>query len=169
MKFDLCSTVVLICLSMTCASARADWESSILPRDFDTANSLDKAVALAKQKNKAVIVYYTRTNCPPCNVLQSRLRKEEVAAPFRDSYVFTAVWGTSMGQSERETYRSRFGVQGAPTWLIFSQNGEYVCTSAGGFFTDEGGKKLHEAIQSRLSIAASTKETASRRCVNGSS
>ena len=49
-------------LSLLAASwtARADWESYILPGGFVHASSLDKALALAKEKNKALILYYTR-------------------------------------------------------------------------------------------------------------
>ena len=131
-------------------SAVADWESSILPRDFKTENTMAKALATARGSGRQVIVYYTRTNCPPCNALQARLRKEAVAKPYRDSYVFTAVWGSSMGHAEREDYRTRYGVQGAPTWLVFTEEGKYVCTSGGGFESDEGAMLLHQAVQSKV-------------------
>jgi thioredoxin-related protein len=130
--------------------AFADWESTILPRDFQTDNSLAKALASAKQSGKSVIVYYTRTNCPPCNVLQGRLRKEDVAKPYRDMYIFTAVWGSSMGNAERERYRQEFAVEGAPTWIFFRNDGTYVCTASGGFRSDLAGTELHQVVQSKI-------------------
>lgn len=165
MKLAPIHTTLFICLTMMCAPVLASWESHILPSDFDSADSLEKAIALAKQKDKAVIVYYTRTNCPPCDALRSRLRSdEEIAASFKTNYVFTVVWGSSMGRDERENYRNRFGVQGAPTWIVFNANGEYVCTSSGGIYTNENGKKIHEAIQSRITAGAQKSETGPQRC-----
>lgn len=121
----------------------AERESKVLPQSFDTAGSLDEAFVLAKEKNKAVIVYYTRTRCPPCTILQSRLRREEVAAPFRDEYVFTALWSRLMDREKRAYYRDRYDVVGAPTWLVFDSGGGYVCTSIAGFKSDKAGKRLH--------------------------
>lgn len=146
-------------------TSTADWESSILPRDFATESSLANAVAAARKTGRQVVVYYTRTNCPPCTVLQSRLRKDGVAKPYRESYVFTAVWGSSMGYAERETYRTQFGVRGAPTWLVFTNEGQYVCTSGGGFESDEGALVLHQAIQRLLVSPNEATSTAPRRCV----
>jgi thioredoxin-related protein len=145
--------------------ASADWESAILPRDFKTESTLAKALTVARDTDRQVIVYYTRTNCPPCTVLQARLRKDAVAKPFRESYVFTAVWGSSMGHAEREEYRSRYGVQGAPTWLVFTREGKYVCTSGEGFESDDGAVALHRAAQ--VLLAAQTEPAASgpRRCL----
>jgi Thioredoxin-like len=130
--------------------AHADWESSILPKDFMTASSFDRAIDEAKKAKRPVILYYTRTECPPCTVLQGRLRKDEIAKPYRDGYVFTAVWGNAIDRSERERYRSRYGARGAPTWIAFSEKAEYVCTAPGGFQSDGDGATLHTAIQAKL-------------------
>jgi len=145
-------SVFLLLLSVA-VSAHADWESSILPKDFVFESSLTKAVSTAQGAGKAVIVYYTRTQCPPCDVLQWRLRKEEVGNPYRSAYVFTAVWGTAIGYTERENYRSKYGVPAAPTWIVFNSRGKYVCTAPGGFGSDEAGLRLHEAVQSLLAQA----------------
>lgn len=143
-------TASAICV-LTTNSAQAEWEGWLLPNDFIRADTFEKAVAIAKDKDKALIVYYTRTSCPPCSLLQSRLRQEEVAALFRDKYVFTAVWGSAMGMNERESYRRRFDVQGAPTWIAFDKDGKYLCTSPGGFFSFDEARAIHEGIQARLS------------------
>ena len=164
-KFATHSPVVVLFALMAGSCASADSERSILPRNFDTASTLHKAVAVAKEKNKAVILYYTRTNCPPCTVLQSRLRKEEVAAPLRAAYVFTVVWGSYMSYNERESYRRRYDVQGASTWIVFSSNGEYVCTASGGFNSDKGGRRLHEAVQARLATLAGSSEADPTHCL----
>jgi hypothetical protein len=119
----------------------------LLPDGFAHEDSLAKAVATARGSDRAIIVYYTRTNCPPCGSLQRRLRKEEVGAPYRDGYVFTAVWGSSMGSYDRESYRTQYWVQGAPTWIFFNRHGKYVCTAAGGFTSDEAGAQLHKTVQ----------------------
>lgn len=74
-----------------CGAARADWESAILPKSFQSEGSLPKALEVAQASGRSVIVYYTRTNCPPCNVLQSRLRDPSIGAPFAQDFVFTAV------------------------------------------------------------------------------
>ena len=161
LQWSLASLTVLLAIAFP---ARADWESHLLPRDFDMASSMEKALLLAKQKDKGVIIYYTRTNCPPCNVLQSTLRQEAVAAPYRTAYVFTAVWGSSMGSAERESYRKRFDVQGAPTLLVFNNAGQYVCTARGGFSTADEATKVHAAAQSYLALSGST-EKGPRHCV----
>jgi len=128
-------------------SALAEWESTILPQSFRYESSFAAASARASEENKTLIVYYTRTRCPPCDWLRAMLKKESVGAPFRDNYVFTVVWGSSMGYKEREQYRSQFGVQGAPTWIVYNPKGQYLCTARGGFDSDEGGAKLHAAVQ----------------------
>jgi hypothetical protein len=140
----------------------------LLPKGFKTASSLDQALALATAANLPVIVYYTRTNCPPCTVVQGQLRSEAVGQLFRGSYVFTALWGTSMGHGERETLRSRYDVQGAPTWVVFRNTGEYLCTARGAFATASEANALHQAIQERMAGRdAGTGETATspRGCV----
>lgn len=155
----------LVCFVTGSLSVEAKREYSILPESFDTASTLEEAFAFAKQKNKPVILYYTRTRCPPCHMLQSRLRREDVAAPYRDGYVFTVVWSRSMGTEEREYYRTQYYVLGAPTWVVFDSRGDYVCTSIGGFKSDEGGKRLHAAIQSRLRADSHANQTGARDCI----
>ncbi len=147
------ATILVILLTFA-GVANSSWESSILPRGFTHEPSIDKAYSRAAKEQKAVIVYYTRTSCPPCDVLQGRLRNESVAKPFRDGYVFTAVWGNTLGLQEREHYRSRFGVQGAPTWIVFNSQGAYVCTAPGGFSSDSEGLALDQSI--RASLISST-------------
>ena len=141
-------SLTLLALSMQPASAA--WESFILPRGFAHESSLSDAAKRASKEGKAVVVYYTRTRCPPCDALQGRLRKDAVGTPYREKYVFTAVWGSSMNASERDQYRTLYNVQGAPTWLFFNSDGEYMCTAHGGFESDEAGAKLHSAVQIQL-------------------
>ncbi|MEF8747837.1 MAG: thioredoxin fold domain-containing protein [Candidatus Accumulibacter propinquus] len=156
---------LLITLFFSVSSlAHADWEGYLLPDGFAHENSLAKAVETAKGSGKAVIVYYTRTNCPPCSSLQNRLRKEEIGIPYRDGYVFTAVWGTSMRSDERDRYRTQFWVQGAPTWIIFNRHGKYVCTAAGGFTSDEAGTQLHKTVQSLLATSTEGESATPRSC-----
>lgn len=159
-------TLALICLGLSPLALKADREAAILPPGFETASSPDGALVMAREKNKALIVYYTRTRCPPCNILQSRLRREEVAAPFREGYVFTAIWGSSMGRTERRHYRDIYNVPGAPTWPVFNYSGDYVCTSIGGFTSDQGGKRLHESIQSHLRAGSYAGQAGARDCIS---
>ncbi|MDX1527927.1 MAG: thioredoxin family protein [Gammaproteobacteria bacterium] len=165
MKSAYSLILALICFALGVLPAEADREEKILPRDFDTAATLDQALTLAKAKNKAVILYYTRDRCPPCNMLQSRLRRESVAAPYRDGYVFTAVWGNRMDRDERAYYRDRYDAFLAPSWVVFTSGGEYVCTSLGGFTSDKGGKRLHEAIQLRLGMSLHAEDPDARDCM----
>lgn len=154
---------LVLCGAIAAGSAHADWESSLLPRDFDHASNLADATKLADEKGKALVLYYTRTNCPPCTVLQGNLRNAEIGAPFKAAYVFTAVWGTSINRSERETYRSRFDIQSAPTWVFFTGKGEYVCTSRGGFESGEHALRLNEAVKGLL--ASDSRSTSPRACL----
>ena len=147
---------MLAALLATPIATYADWESSILPKDFTTASSMSRAIENGKQSGRPIIVYYTRTNCPPCDVLQARLRKEDVAKPYRESYIFTAVWGSSMGQMDQQRYRDQYGTRGAPSWIVFTSDGRYVCTAVGGFKADDAGAALHTAIQAK--VAAVPKE-----------
>lgn len=155
--------LLALCGALAASSALADWESSLLPRDFDHASSLAEATKLANEKGKAVVLYYTRTNCPPCTVLQGNLRNPVIGAPFKAAYVFTAVWGTSINRSERDAYRSKFDIQSAPTWVFFTGKGEYVCTSRGGFESGEHATRLNEAVKGLL--AADTRQTSPRACL----
>jgi thiol:disulfide interchange protein len=142
--------VALVCGGAAGYSAQGAWEAHLLPKGFQTANSLDKALTLARSENRHVVLYYTRTNCPPCTVVQGLLRNQAVAQPFREAYVFTAVWGTSINHAERESLRSRYDVQGAPTWVVFRGTGEYLCTARGAFATAAEAAALHRGIQALL-------------------
>lgn len=158
------SVVTGIALLTLSSITVAAWESTILPRTFSHENSLEKALVRATSEGKNVIVYYTRTKCPPCDVLRGRLNREEVGKQFQQNYVFTAVWGSSMGHEERESYRSRFGVRGAPTWIVYSAKGKYVCTARGGFESDEGGAALHLAAQAALKESSTNEANEVRMC-----
>ena len=157
----------IICALLVCVPVTviADWESLLFPKDFQTESNLTKATATATQHKKHVIVYATRTNCPPCDALRSRLRRDDVAKPYREGYVFTAVWNSSMGYAEREDYRRKYDVQGAPTWIVFKNTGQYLCTARGAFFSDEDGFKLHQAIQAQLASTESLPTSGSRSCI----
>jgi thioredoxin-related protein len=161
-RFAHCCLLAL-CGAFAAGPALADWESSLLPSDFDHASNLANATKLADEKGKAVVLYYTRTNCPPCTVLQGNLRNPAIGAPFKAGYVFTAVWGTSINRSEREAYRSKFDIQSAPTWVFFTGKGEYVCTSRGGFESGEHGARLHEAV--KVLLASDSRSASPRACL----
>jgi hypothetical protein len=64
--------------------------------------------------------------------------------------VFTAIWGTSMGRAERDEYRTKYNVSGAPSWLVFTSAGTYVCTARGGFEGPEGAARLQAALEAKL-------------------
>jgi hypothetical protein len=150
--------------ALACGSASAAWESSILPSDFAMESSLERATSRAAKEGKAVVVYYTRTRCPPCDILQSRLKVEEIAGRYRENYVFTAVWGTSMNAGERQHYRAAYDVQGAPTWIFFSGEGKYLCTSSGGFRSTDQSIRLHAAVQALLQQPRPDSDPAPRAC-----
>lgn len=156
--------ILIATLLLPLKAAFADWESILFPKDFQTENNRAKATATAQQSGKHVIVYATRTNCPPCDALRYVLRTDSVAKQFRDAYVFTAVWNSSMGNAEREDYRNRYGVQGAPTWIIFTNTGKYVCTAPGVFLNAEEANARHKAIQARLANVSETSPTGPERC-----
>lgn len=159
------SLFVLGAIASYVPSALSFFESSILPSDFRTENSMSKAVAVARDSGKGVILYYTRTNCPPCNALQARLKQDDVGKLYRESYVFTAAWGSSMSSAEREDYRARYGVLGAPTWLLFTNEGQYVCTSDGGFRSQTAGVELHQAMQTLLAAPEAAARSGPRHCM----
>jgi thioredoxin-related protein len=161
-----CRLFLFLTLFLAWSVSFADWESALFPGDFQTENSLLKAASSAEKVGKHVIVYATRRNCPPCDALKSLLRIDTVAKPYRDAYVFTAVWTSSMGSTEREDYRQRYGVQGAPTWLVFTNAGKYVCTARNGVFeTEEQSTRLHQAIQMRLVNTTDGSSTSPRKCI----
>lgn len=156
--------ILALAVGSVCDSAFAAWESSILPSDFAQESSLERATARATKEGKAVIVYYTRPRCPPCDILQSRLKVEEIAGRYRENYVFTAVWGSSMNAGERDHYRSAYDVQGAPTWIFFSGEGKYLCTSGGGFRSTDQSVKLHAAVQALLQQPRPEVDPSARSC-----
>ena len=155
---------VLVAVTCFGTTANADWESSLLPHGFSHQKAIEQAVAEGKRTTKPVIVYYTRTNCPPCNVLKGILRSEPTAGIYRERYIFTAVWGSSMGHTERERYRSLYNVQGAPTWLFFNSDGDYVCTAHGGFSTADGAKLLNDSVQNLLKSSVNRTSPEPRSC-----
>ena len=147
-----------------CFAAYADWEGSVLPDGYTTESSLEKALQTARSREKSVIVYYTRANCPPCQILQSNLRREEIRRAYETHYVFTVVWGNGMNYSKREAYRSQYKVKGAPTWIIYNRNGDYLCTSHGGFRNPDAGLKLHKQLQDAISLEVPLNNQGPQNC-----
>ena len=163
MKHMICG-MLSACVGIFCFPAYGDWESSVLPKGYSTESSFERATQAAKGSEKSVIVYYTRTNCPPCQVLQSNLRREEIRAAYEPRYVFTVVWGNGMDSREREEYRTKYKVFGAPTWIIYNRQGEYLCTSSGGFANPEAGLRLHQVLQDVLISKIELGTEAPRNC-----
>jgi len=152
------------CMGAFSAAALADWESSLLPRDYSAAADLETALRKAAASGKSVILYYTRTNCAPCRVLQSHLRREEIKAAYAPHYVFTAAWGNGMATRMRKEYRTRYNVLGAPTWIFYDRRGRYLCTSIRGFADHEAGLKLHRRVQANLDADPAPHPDGPRAC-----
>ena len=132
------NTLKYLLIFFMCLQAKqtlASFESSLFTRQYETYSSMEDAKKAAGSGNKGIFVYFTRTKCPPCDDLRiSVLSKSEIAPLISSGFVFTAVWGSSMGQAERQSYREKYGEFGAPTFILFNSRGEYICTSRGGFF-----------------------------------
>lgn len=160
-------TYVLL-LALPFSAAIAEWESTLFPQDFETENTLSNAISTAKKNGKHVILYATRSNCPPCKSLQALLRKDGIAKSYRESYTFTALWHSSMSQSELADHKQRYGVGGAPAWIVFTNTGQYICTARGGVFDNEiDGIKLHQSIQLLIASAKESTSYAPRYCGSG--
>lgn len=69
-----------------------------------------------------------------------------------------------MGRSERDEYRTKYNVTGAPSWLVFTNAGTYVCTARGGFEGPEGAARLHTALQSKLNAPSNDATHEARAC-----
>lgn len=123
------------------------------------AKNLDAAVAKAGEQQKWVIVYYTRSSCPPCNHVQGQMKRDEIRSGFADDFIFTVIWSNGMNTTDREKYRSRYGVMGAPTWLVYNERKEYICTASGGFGTFEAGLELANTVK-KLNASGTAKEAA---------
>lgn len=156
---------VLLLILLAPLRAYADWEAHLLPAEFQHKSSMQEAMVLAEQANKDIIVYYTRTNCPPCNRLQAQLRQQPIRDLFGGRFVFTAVWSSSMNGSERDHYRQNFGVRGAPTLIVHRKTGEYVCTSVGSFNNENEALEVHKAISEKLKAKAVPPASAPVPCV----
>lgn len=152
------ATVFSAIIVMSSQAAHGAWESLVMPKGYEVGASLDDALLKAKEQQKWVIVYYTRSNCPPCNYIQGHLKNEAIKRGFADDFVFTVVWGNGMDTSKREDYRTRYGVIGAPTWIIFDSKGEYICTANGGFNSYEAGLELSERLR-KVKASASAETT----------
>lgn len=70
-----------------------------------------------------------------------------------------------MSHSERERYRQQFSVQGAPTWIVFRANGEYVCTSEGGFTSEANGRKLAQVLSQTIASQSADASLKPRTCM----
>ena len=144
--------LIIFFMSLQVNQALASFESTLFTRHYETYSSMDEAKKAAGASNKGIFVYYTRTRCPPCDFLRgSILWKNEVASVISRGFVFTAVWGSSMGHSVRQFYRETYGVSGAPTFILFNSKGEYVCTSSGGFKDTEHAMKLTQSLRALIS------------------
>lgn len=155
MKLKMHGMLQACVLSLTLGAwtlpAWGSWESLVLPPGFSWESNVPDAAARARREDKPLIVYYTRTNCPPCDVLRARLRSNEtLRETFKQHYIFTVVWGNSMNRTERDEYRQRYDVRGAPSWVLFHPQGGYVCTLHGGVWPQEDGAEVHELLQTRL-------------------
>ena len=139
-------------ISLPSNHALASFESTLFTNHYETYSSMDEAKKAAGPSSKGIFVYYTRSRCPPCDYLRGAiLGKSEVASVISRGFVFTAVWGSSMGHAERQFYRETYGDFGAPTFLLFNSKGEYVCTSRGGFRDAEHAIKLTQSLRTLIS------------------
>lgn len=153
-----------VCLYIYSNTIHAEWEWAVLPRSYTTANSFEQAVETAKARDLGVIVYYTRRDCPPCRVLQSHLRRQAIRQMFAPNYVFTLVWGNGMDSRKRERYRTQYRVLGAPTWIVYNSQGDYLCTAHGGFTKPSAGLLLHQRLQAALALDKPLIQTEPRTC-----
>ena len=145
-------TLLILFMVLQANQALASFESTLFTRHYETYSSMDEAKKAAGPSNKGIFVYYTRAKCPPCDYLRGAiLWKNEVASVISRGFVFTAVWGSSMGHAERQFYRETYGDFGAPTFLLFNSKGEYVCTSRGGFRDAEHAIKLTQSLRTLIS------------------
>jgi thioredoxin-related protein len=124
-----------------------------------------EAMALADQANKDIIVYYTRTNCPPCRRLQGQLKQQPIRDLYGNRFVFTAIWGSSMDRAERDRYRQTFGASAAPTLIVHRRTGEYVCSSVGFFDNEDAAVAMFKAISAKLEAKALPSVSAPAPCV----
>lgn len=165
MKFIIIS-ILSVFTGMFCFTAYADWEWFVLPSGYTTESSLERAFQTARSHEKSVIVYYTRTRCPPCRALQSNLRREAIRKAYAPHYVFTVVWGNGMDSSKRKTFQDRYNVLGAPTWIIYNRYGDYLCTSHGGFRNPEAGLMLHRRLQNVIATSVPQTHQEPRNCAS---
>ena len=144
--------LLILLIAFHANNARASFESTLFTNHYETYSSMDEAKKAASPGNKGIFVYYTRVRCPPCDVLRGLvIRRNEVASVISRGFVFTAVWGSSMGTPERQFYRETYGDFGAPTFILFNSKGEYVCTSRGGFRDVEHAIKLTQSLLTLIS------------------
>lgn len=157
--------LLILFIAFQANNARASFESTLFTNHYETYSSMDEAKKAAGPGNKGIFVYYTRVRCPPCDVLRGMvIRRNEVASVISRGFVFTAVWGSSMGSPERQFYRQTYGDFGAPTFILFNSKGEYVCTSRGGFKDAEHAIKLTDSLRSLISEGRAKPASAPTDC-----
>ena len=114
----------LVLLASECAFA--------FPLDYGAygPSEYQKALDQASKEDKKMLIYFRMNNCPPCSYVSGALDSSEVRAAYKNKYVFIEAWvkggeGSALGR--------RFGITGAPHFVVLDSKGKPLCKSIGGF------------------------------------
>ncbi len=85
---------------------------------------LERALALAKTQGKPVLVDFSAIWCPTCRVLHAEVfTNTSVKQAITTGYVLSRV---DYESPEARAFMQRYGVQGFPTLLVLSKEGQLV-------------------------------------------
>lgn len=129
--------VQLDCLAKSALAALilvASESALAFPSDYKaygaSPEELSKARAQASREGKLVLVYFRMLNCPPCGYVNGEFDSTPTRNAFLGKYVFVEAW---VKDSDGSALGAKYGIRGAPHFVVLTQDGGPLCKSRGGF------------------------------------
>ena len=106
-------------------------------------DSFEEAKQKAKAENKPLIVIFSATWCPPCQIMKRAVYPSPEVEPFHDQFVWAYL---DADQSENQTLMMKYGVQGIPHIALHNSDGLITAQLRGAMGPDQFALELSKAI-----------------------
>lgn len=92
------------------------------PKGDTSATTLEEGIALAKEQDKLIFLYFTADWCGYCRQIE---REYAQSQEFKDIIEEHYIWVT-LDFEENLTYARQLGLKGPPAMIVLDQNGKPI-------------------------------------------
>jgi len=134
--------------------------SSLIARDFPKGSpkfveSHRKAMSTAKKEGKPVVLVFTASWCPPCQVMKKSVYPSDAVKEFHDKFVWAYL---DVDDNDNDKPSEQYGVNGIPHIEFVDADGKALIEKQVGSGSAEGfAKRLADAL-AKAPAATATKE-----------